>query len=149
MRISEINKVDTRATAQKGNFKGKEAYGIRKELQKVVSKHAKGDNFKIITGKYPADLGLYYTGNNGSEAFPVGQEVLGSLYDYFQGGTMKTRTRVKKVQDNADIIKYSVIPTHDPRMTHETPASQISFWMNKAINSDIALVGISIETNFN
>lgn len=138
---------------QKGNFGKKTAFGLRKEVEAIMTKYGKGKEWSIM--KSSADIGLYYKGENITDAYNVGQMIIGALYDIFQKGSRREVTRVKKIDDNAEYLTYQVTPSRDPKDLHKTmeqaprPAPQITFTLHKRLSTDGPVIAVNITPNWN
>lgn len=136
---------------QKGDFDKKTAFTLRKHIEGILTKLAKGDEWTIK--KSTADLGLYYKGTDGAAAGAVGRAAIGAIYDVFQKGSRREVTRVVKTENSEDVT-YTVTPSRDPKDLHKTmeqaprPKPQITFSMNKRIEPGGAVIAVNITPNW-
>lgn len=147
--LREALKADVKADVQAGNFGRKTAFSVRKEIEAILKKYGKGDDWDIK--KASADIGLYYIGDDGPAAGAVGKNVLGAIYDLFQKGNQRARVRVKKTEDTREGVTYTVMPERDLKdFSVPRPTPQITFSMNKIIGDDSrAVIAVNITPNWN
>ena len=147
MKINELSEAldsNQRSSIQSGTIGKSMAFRIRGLIEKLIGKHAKGDEWEIK--KFGADLGLYYIGDDLEQAKAAGFEILGDLYDLFQKGKAREITRTKKVEDTPDRVSYDVVPTHEPGKKGNPP--QVSFTYNKQFQTGEAVIGVFIKPDW-
>lgn len=134
---------------QKGDFGKKTAFSLRKEIEAIFKKRAKGNDWDIK--KSSADIGLYYAGDDGAAAGTVARHVIADIYDIFQKGPRREVTRVKKTEDTAAGVTYTVMPERDlDDFSKPRPTPQITFSMNKQLTTDSrAVIAVNITPNWN
>jgi len=127
-----------RMSTQSGTIDKKQAWGVKKALTNIVAKYAVGDDWKM-ENQY-LDAGLYYMGNDMEEAKRVGNEVIGALYGFFQDGSKKSITKLKR-EDDANTMQFTAMPMKD-QFGQNPP--QVSFVLHKNIEPGGPVIGIHL-----
>jgi hypothetical protein len=129
-----------RYSTQGGTIDKSNAWGIKKALNKIISKYAKGPDWKI-ENQY-LDAGLYYLGDDFVEAERIGKEIVGALYGYFQDGARRSVTKLKREEDN-QTMTFTAMPTPDANGNRKEP--QVSFSLHKNIQTNRPVLGVHIN----
>jgi len=127
-----------RMSTQSGTIDKKQAWGVKKALTNIVAKYAVGDDWKMES-QY-LDAGLYYMGDDIEEAKRVGMEVIGALYGFFQDGSKKSITKLKREED-ANTMQFTAMPMKD-QFGQNPP--QVSFVLHKNVQPGGPVIGIHL-----
>jgi len=87
------------------------------------------------------DAGLYYMGDDIEEAKRVGMEVIGALYGFFQDGSKKSITKLKREED-ANTMQFTAMPMKD-QFGQNPP--QVSFVLHKNVQPGGPVIGIHLN----
>ena len=128
-----------RMSTQSGTIDKKQAWGVKKALTSIVSKYAVGDDWELNSSYL--DTGLYYVGDDIEEAKRVGQEIIGALYGFFQDGSKKSITKLKR-EDDANMMSFTAMPMKD-QFGQNPP--QISFELHKNVKTGGPVIGIHLD----
>jgi len=138
-KITEAPAKKAPAKKMTGTIDKKQAWGVKKALTNIVAKYAVGDDWKMES-QY-LDAGLYYMGDDMEEAKRVGNEVIGALYGFFQDGSKKSITKLKREED-ANTMQFTAMPMKD-QFGQNPP--QVSFVLHKNVQPGGPVIGIHLN----
>jgi len=136
----KAGKEKIRFAVQTGTIDKKSAWAVKNILKGVIEKYATGPDWEIHS-QY-MDTGLYYIGDDLEIANHVGREIIGALYGWFQDGSKKSITKLKRDEDS-NTMTFTAMPTPDKWGDRKPP--QLSFVLHKNIKKGSPVIGIHLN----
>lgn len=124
---------------RKGELDKSTAKEMLKELDKIIAKYAKGDDYEF--SKNFLDRGVVYNGTDTKAAEKVADKIIGDLYGYFLDG-LSRRAQMQIKKSNRKIGKISQ-EVWEVRPHEGKP--QVEFFYTPRIESGTSIIGIVIN----